>query len=226
MPSLQTMARFPRVVVPGLPHHVTQRGARRMQVFFTRDDYRSYALILARLARRYALDIWAYCLMPNHVHLVAVPSTEDGLAKPLGQAHRAYAREINSRNQWTGHLWQERFASFPMDEPHLMAAIRYVLLNPVRSGLAPSATDWPHSSARAHVLGEADPLVNPRPAAERIENWRLYLENRSNKETEAFRRHSRIGRPLGSESFVDRLEKLSGRRLRPRRVGRKPKGNE
>ncbi len=216
------MARFPRIVVPGVPHHVTQRGARRMQVFFSEDDYRSYILILERLARRHALHVWAYCLMPNHVHLIVVPSTKDGLAKPLGQTHHRYALEINRRHLWTGHLWQERFASFPMDEPHLLAAIRYVLLNPVRAGLAPSATAWPHSSARAHALGKADPLVDRNPATERIEDWDLYLKESSNEETEAFRRHSRIGRPLGSESFIDRLEKLTGRRLRPRKVGRKP----
>jgi putative transposase len=217
------MTRLPRVVVPGVPHHVTQRGARRMQVFFAENDYRSYALILARQARRHALDIWAYCLMPNHVHLIVVPSTKHGLARPLGQAHHRYALEINRRHRWTGHLWQERFASFPMDEPYLVAAIRYVLLNPVRVGLVRSATDWPHSSARAQVLGEPDPLVNCGPGNERIADWDLCLKERVDEETEALRRHGRIGRPLGSESFVDRLENATGRRLRPRKVGRKPK---
>ena len=218
------MARFPRIVVPGVPHHVTQRGARRMQVFFSEDDYRSYVSILARLAQRHELDVWAYCLMPNHVHLIVVPSTKAGLAKPFGQAHHRYALEINRRQRWTGHLWQERFASFPMDEPHLRAAIRYVLLNPVRAGLAPSTVDWPHSSGRAHILGEADPLVNTAPAAKRIEDWGLFLSQRSDEETDDLRQHSRIGRPLGSESFVNRLERITNRRLRPRKVGRKPKG--
>ena len=156
--------------------------------------------------------------------LPVVPSTENGLARPLGEAHHRYAIQVNRRHKWTGHLWQERFASFPMDEPHLLAAIRYVLLNPVRAGLAQTATDWPHSSARAHVFGEPDAIVNCRPASERIANWDLYLgQNENNAEkTEALRRHGRIGRPLGSESFVDRLEKATGRRLRPRKVGRKP----
>ena len=219
------MARFPRIVVPGVPHHVTQRGARRMQVFFSKDDYRSYVQILARQARRHALDIWAYCLMPNHVHLIAVPSTRHGLARPLGQAHHRYALEINRRHRWTGHLRQERFASFPMDEPHLMAAFRYVLLNPVRAELVHTATDWPYSSARAHILGEPDPLVNCGPVAERIADWKVYLaQNEHNdEETAALRRHARIGRPLGCESFIDRLEEITGRRLRPRKVGRKPK---
>lgn len=197
-----------------------------MEVFFSDDDYRSYARIVAHQARRHGLDVWAYCLMPNHVHLIAVPSTEQGLARPLGEAHRRYAVKINRRQGWTGHLWQERFASFPMDERHLRAAFRYVLLNPVRAGLSRSAVDWLYSSARAHVLAEPDPLVNPVPGAERIVDWELYLGEGSDQETDAFRRHGRIGRPLGSESFMRRLEALTGRRLRPRRVGRKPKKNE
>jgi len=220
------MARLPRVVVPGIPHHVTQRGARRMKVFFSEDDYAAYTKLMSQQAKRYSLDIWAYCLMPNHVHLVAVPYDEQGLSKPLGQAHHRYARRINHRNGWTGHLWQERFASFPMDEPHLRAAIRYVLLNPVRAGLARTATDWPHSSARAQVLGESDLLVNCLPGAERISDWDLYLsEGQDSEETEAIKRRGQIGRPLGSDSFVERLEAATGRRLRPRRVGRKPKEN-
>ena len=213
---------MPRIVVPGVPHHVTQRGTRRMQVFFSEDDYRLYARILAIQARRHALDIWSYCLMPNHVHLIVVPSNEHGLARPLGQAHHLYALEINRPRRWTGHLWQERFASFPMDETHLMAAMRYVLLNPVRAGLADVAVDWPHSSARAHVLGEADPLVNCRPGAERVADWKAFFREPADKTTEAFKLHGRIGRPLGSESFIDQLEVMTGRCLRPRKVGRKP----
>ena len=218
------MARLPRFVVPGLPHHVTQRGARRMQVFFSEDDYRLYARVLAIQARRHDLDIWAYCLLPNHVHLIVVPSSEEGLARPLGQAHHRYALEINRRHRWTGHLWQERFASFPMDEPHLVAAMRYVLLNPVRAGLAEAAIDWPHSSARAQILGEADPLVNRHPGEERVDDWQAFLEGPTDEAHETFRRHGRIGRPLGSDGFIDRLEAITGRRLRPRKVGRKPSG--
>jgi putative transposase len=216
------MARFARIVVPGLPHHITQRGSRRMQVFLSEDDYRLYTRLLGDHARRHALDIWAYCLMPNHVHLVVVPSREQGLARPLGQAHQRYALEINRRHRWTGHLWQERFASFPMDEPHVLAALRYVLLNPVRAGLARTAVDWPYSSARAHVLGQSDPLVNCQPGAERVDDWSAFLDKPIDETLDAFRRHGRIGRPLGSESFIRQLEEITGRRLRPRKAGRRP----
>ena len=95
-----------------------------MRVFFSEDDYGAYVELLGRQARRHAMDIWAYCLMPNRVHLIVVPSSRQGLAKPLGRAHHQYALRTNQRHRWGGHLWQERFASFPMDERHLGAAIR------------------------------------------------------------------------------------------------------
>lgn len=220
------MARLARIVVPGIPHHVTQRGVRGMRVFFSDADYRAYLRILGRMARRHRLAVWAYCLMPNHVHLLVVPSDESGLARPLGEGHRRYALQTNRRRGWTGHLWQERFASFPMDEPHLRAAIRYVLLNPVRAGLVASCVDWPHSSARAHVCGESDSLIDPRPCAERITDWARFLESRDDGRTEAVRNHTSIGRPLGSEAFVEGLERVTGRRLTPRRAGRRAKRNE
>lgn len=189
-----------------------------MTVFFCRDDYESYCGLLARQADRHQLQIWAYCLMPNHVHLIAVPSSETGLARPFGEAHRRYAVLINRRQGWTGHLWQERFSSCPMDEAHLMAAIRYVLLNPVRAGLVSEATDWPHSSARAHVLGEPDKLVDTAPAASRVADWADLLRGGAfTEETEALRQHGRAGYPVGSRSFIARVEQLTGRRLRPSR---------
>ena len=196
-----------------------------MRVFFTDGDYRAYKELLGSMCARYCLDIWAFCLMPNHVHLIGAPATQDGLARPIGETHRRYALKINQRNGWVGHLWQERFSSFPMDEPHLVAAIRYVLLNPVRAGLADRAIDWPHSSARAHLAGRTDGLVRVSPAAERIDDWyALLADDAPVTELETLRRHSRVGRPLGSNAFVCELEHQAGRRLRPCKAGRKPKG--
>ena len=141
------MARLARVVVPGLPHHVTQRGNRRQQTFFGDQDYQAYKDLAATFAAKAGVAVWAYCLMPNHVHLILVPETREGLHQALGETHRRYTRRINFREGWRGYLWQGRFASFPLDEAHLHAAGRYVELNPLRAGLVEKAEDWPWSSA-------------------------------------------------------------------------------
>ena len=133
--TIGRMARLARIVVPGMPHHITQRGNRRQQTFFNSDDYSVYIDLMAQWCREQGVRIWAYCLMPNHVHLVAVPSSEGGLRRAIGEAHRRYTRRVNFREGWRGHLWQGRFASFVMDESYLLAAARYVELNPV-------APDW------------------------------------------------------------------------------------
>ena len=126
------MPRIARVVVPRYPHHVTQRGNRRQQTFFCDDDYRAYLELMAEWCKRCGIEIWAYCLMPNHVHLIAVPNSEDGLRRGIGEAHRRYTRRVNFRERWRGHLWQGRFASFVLDDLYLLAATRYVEMNPVR----------------------------------------------------------------------------------------------
>ncbi len=130
-----TMPRIARVVVPVIPHHVTQRGNRRLPTFFCDEDYKRYIQIMAELCSQKNVQIWAYCLMPNHVHLIAVPEMKESLATAIGEAHRPYTLSINSSKNWSGYLWQGRFASFPMDEAHLYMAARYVELNPVRAGL-------------------------------------------------------------------------------------------
>ena len=116
------MARLARVVAPGLPHHVTQRGNRRQEVFFSDADCAAYKALLAEHCAAAGVAVWAYCLMPNHVHLILVPPDEDGLRAALGEAHRRYTRRVNFREGWRGYLWQGRFASFAMDERHLLAA--------------------------------------------------------------------------------------------------------
>ena len=133
-----TMARLPRMILPGIPHHVTQRGNRRERTFFEESDYALYLDLLAQAAQRHAVEIWSYCLMPNHVHIVAVPTDEDGLGRTFRDVHRNYTGYVNTRMRVTGHLWQGRFGSVAMDEAHLFAALRYVALNPVRARLAPA----------------------------------------------------------------------------------------
>ena len=169
------MARIARVIAPGAPHHVTQRGNRRQQTFFCDEDYLAYLELLAQWCGKNEVDIWAWCLMPNHVHLIAVPQTEDGLARAIGETHRRYTLRVNGRENWRGHFWQERFASFPLDDRHLLAVARYIEMNPVAAGLAdrPDAYRW--SSARAHLHGAEDSLVNTAPLLGLVEIGRAHV---------------------------------------------------
>ena len=218
------MARLARLVVPGLPHHVTQRGNRRQQTFFNDADYGAYLELMSDWCRAKGVQIWGYCLMPNHTHLIAVPSSPDGLRWAIGEAHRRYTRRINFREKWRGYLWQGRFASFVMDEPYLLAAARYVERNPVRAGLVPSAPQWPWSSARAHLAGRDDRLVKVAPLLAMIADWNAFLQSAvPEEELRQIRRHGRTGRPLGDETFLGRLEGLVGRVLKPQKRGPKPK---
>lgn len=219
------MARMPRVVVPGYPHHVTQRGNRRQTTFFSDKDYRYYIQLLSESISASDTEIWAYCLMPNHVHLVMVPGEEDGLRSVLGEAHRRYTRYVNFREGWRGHLWQERFHSFVMDEQYLLATVRYVERNPVAAGLRRYPADWPWSSAIAHLAGKDDSLVTVKPMLDRIKDWESYLsvEQGDDEIKQYIRQHSRTGRPLGATGFVAKLESLTGKALAPRTPGRKSK---
>jgi len=217
------MARIARVIAQGLPHHVTQRGNRRQQTFFKDEDYQAYLALMSEWCGKYQVHIWAYCLMPNHVHLIAVPEKEEGLARAIGEAHRRYTRKINFREEWRGHLWQERFSSFPMDERYLLAAARYVEMNPVAAGIVTFAEDYHWSSAAAHLSGKDDQLVKVKPLLEIVKDWQGFLTLTDEEELALLKRHERSGRPLGEVSFVERLEKKVERLLRPAKRGPKPK---
>ena len=218
------MARIARVVVPGFPHHVTQRGNRRQQTFFCDEDYRAYMRFVSRQKERAGAKIWAYCLMPNHVHFVVVPEHEQSLAILFKESHRKYTRRINLRNGWSGHLWQGRYYSFPMDERHAIAAVRYTELNPVNSELCESPADWRWSSVHAHLRGKDDLLVDVEPMLSQLGNWRAFLSQSANGVTEeVLHRHGKTGRPAGDSQFVRKLEEITGRVLAKRKPG--PKNN-
>ena len=168
------MARIARVVALGYPHHITPRGNRRQQVFFCAEDYLAFLDLMAQWCRKYQVEIWCYCLMPNHVHLVAVPQSEGGLARGIGEAHRRYTRRINFREKWRGHLWQERFASYPMDESYLFAAMRYVEKNLIAAGLADNPREYRWSSARAHLERKDDQLVKVAPLQIKLKGMWLF----------------------------------------------------
>ncbi len=217
------MARIARVVVPGMPHHVTQRGNRRQDTFFRDEDYQAYIDLMSEWCGKNDVEIWAYCLMPNHVHMIAIPESAQGLSKAIGEAHRRYTRMINLRKRWTGYLWQGRFASFPMDEHYLLAAARYVELNPIRARMVSRPEEWRWSSASAHLSGIDDRLVKVRSMLDRISDWQALLASGDERLYEEVRRHERTGRPLGSKRFICSVSQRLGRDLEIKRAGRKKK---
>ena len=217
------MSRLPRIIVPGIPHHVTQRGNRRQRIFMEDDDYALYRDWLAQACRSNGVEVWSYCLMPNHVHLILVPSDETGLSRAVGETHRRYSGYINARLRVTGHLFQGRFGCVAMDEPHLMAAFRYVALNPVKAKLAATAADWPWSSTPAHLRRQDDGLVNVRPLLDRVDSFADFLEVPADPErVAALTKGQTIGRPLMGDQELGELEKRLGRTLRPGKRGRPP----
>jgi putative transposase len=213
------------VVVPGFAHHVTQRGNRRADVFETDGDRQVYLGYLRKYGDRHGLEVWAYCLMTNHIHLVAVPRREDSLGLALRDAHTVYAMHFNGRTGLSGHVWQGRFFSCPLDEAHLWAAVRYVERNPARAGLVERAEEYVWSSAAGHCGLRADGVLSKEfPPAGVIPDWAAWLhEGEDDESVEQIRQYTRTGRPCGSTSFISQLENLLDRVLRPRKPGRKPK---
>ena len=192
-----------------------------MEVFFKAGDYETYLELLREWSDKAGTAVWAYCLMPNHVHLILAPSDEDGLRGALAETHRRYTRLINHREGWRGHLWQERFHSFPMDEAYLLACARYVELNPVRAKLVKAARDWPWSSARVHLDGACDGLTVLDPLLSLVPDWCEFLKS-SPKEPalNEIRRHVCSGHPLGTDDYYAKLQKMLGRDVKPRSRGR------
>ena len=220
------MSKWPRIVIPGQPHHVTHRGTRRQTIFFGDDDCRLYQHILGLSCSKHGVEIWAYCLMPNHIHMIAVPERADSLSLAFGRAHQCYARIINSRNEWTGHLWEQRFSSIPMDEPHLLMAARYVELNPVRAGMVSRPSNYPYSSATPHLLGQNDNLVNVSRLLEIVPHWADFLaDGLQESDADRLRELEKTGYPAGSDQFLKNIETQFGVQCRPQKRGRKPNIN-
>jgi len=218
------MARIARVVVPDLPHHVVQRGNRRQQVFFSDDDRRAYLDYLRIYAKPAGIHFWGYCLMDNHVHIIAVPDKEENLARGFSEAHRRYTRMINFREEWRGCLWEGRFKSYPLNLAHLYAAIRYIERNPVRAKIVENAWDYPWSSARAHVFKQKDHLLEDNFMVSEIKDWRLFLsEEDKQADINLLKTHVNTGRPLGDSQFIEEIEKLTGRVLHKQKPGPKAK---
>ncbi len=203
-----------------------QRGTRKQQTFFRADDYRAYLRLLRENCAFNGVEIWAYCLMPNHVHLILTPARAEGFSRAVGETQSAFARAINRREGWTGNLWQGRFTSFPMDEAHLLMAARYVELNPVRAGLVDDAADYPWSSAGVRLSGQPNDLISLEPLSALVPNWSLFLRQPLDSEQlDGLRQCSGTGRPAGNDRFIDEAERQTGLVLRPRQRGPRPVNN-
>ena len=219
------MPRQSRTVFGGLAHHITQRGNRREIVFFNDDDRVTYLTWLQEYCARYGVEILAYCLMDNHIHLVAVPDDDDGLHHVLRPLHMRYAQRVNRAWGWKGHLWQGRFFSSPLDDAYLWAAVRYVERNPVRAGMVTSAEDYRWSSASAHCHQHATSLLNLQSKWSKafltMPDWSAWLaEGDEDSELHVVRRNVEKGLPCGSDDFVSKLNKQAGRTLNFRPQGR------
>lgn len=217
------MVGLARAVAPGIPHHVTQRGNPRQETFFCAEDYQAYLALKGEWCSACAGKVLADGVMPSHAHPIWGPESADGFRRAIGEAHRRYTRRVNFREGWRGHLWQDRFASCPMDKAYLLAAARRLEQNPVGAGLAAKPWEYPWSSARAHVAGRDHSLVKAAPLLELGDQWEEFLTREtSEEEIRNLRRHARTGRPLGREPFTAAVERQLRRMLRRGKPG--PKG--
>lgn len=198
-----------RTIIPGLPHHAIQRGLHGRKTFFTNEDYRVYLEIMSDCTRRHGLEIWSYCLMPDHVHFIAIPKEETSLSNCFRAAHSRYTKYIHSRTGSSGQFWQGRYASHLLDEQYLIACARYIEINPVKREYVAQPEDWKWSSARAHIMKSDDSLVHAKALLERVERqWSGFLaETRPENEADLFYLHEKNGRPLGSDAFLAMVEK-------------------
>jgi putative transposase len=218
------MPRIRRVVLPGLPHHITQRGIRRFDIFRDSADRQLYIDLLIQASRCFGLRVCAYCLMTNHVHFVAIPETPGAIWKTFHRCHGIYAVKFNLKYNAAGHLFQGRPFSCVLDEAHFWAAMRYVETNPVRAGMVAKAESYSWSSAAPHCFGIEDRLLDAAwSQVDTILNWKEWLRDLEDPVViPNLRANTLTGRPCGGDDFVCHAEAVAGRRLRPHKRGPKP----
>jgi putative transposase len=220
------MPRIARVCAIDYPHHITQRGNNKETVFFEDDDRVFYLKTLSKYSHKLEFEILAYCLMVNHVHLLVVPKKEDSLARGIGSANLVYTQYINRKYKRSGRLWQNRFFSTIIEkEPYLWAVARYIERNPVRAGIVKNVEGYVWSSARAHILGKKDDAISVKRWFEESElgTYQAFLRDEDKKVEALIRKATSTGRPIGSESFVKKLEKILGLNILPKKAGRPKK---
>ncbi len=219
------MARQARIVIENTAHHITQRGNRGEFIFFKKADYQTYIDILTKSCERFNVLLYSYCLLPNQIHLLAEPKEAELLARAIGEAHRRYTNHINSIKNWRGHLFQDRFFSYAMDEQHSLRAARYIETLPVTLKLTPRPENYLWSSAKGRIkINKHSDFIKQFHSFHAIHNWEEYLSRpMDTDEINQIQLHLQTGRPRGSSLFLDGIEQKIGRTVRPQKRGRKPK---
>ena len=220
------MPRKVRIVIPNQPHHVTQRGNYQQTVFESEIDYQKYSYWIREYAVKYGVDIYAYCLMPNHVHFIVMPSREESLARLFNTVHMLYSQYKNKKNGRTGHLWQGRFYSCILGDDHLIRAIRYVEKNPIRAHIVKCPWQYVWSSAREHMGINKESIIYLKKIEDImfVENWKMYLQEKDDEILEGIRVRTKRGSAFGSKEFLEELgvqfnrDFLNIRKGRPRKV--------
>jgi putative transposase len=217
------MPRIARIVGAGYPHHIIERGNNRERVFRGSRDYEEYLSFLLKYSGEKEATVLAYCLMPNHVHLLVRPSDEEGLAKMMQAVTLCYSKYFNGENGRTGRLWECRYYSTVIDgDSYLWTVSRYIENNPVRAGMVKRPEDYPYSSARAHILGRENPLLRePLFDKSGLNEYRKFIRSEQEKKViEEIRKQTRSGKPLGGAEFLLTLSERLGCSLSFRPKGR------
>jgi putative transposase len=220
------MPRIARIIAAGYPHHITQRGNNRATVFFDDEDRLTYLKLLSGFTRKYQISIWAYCLMNNHIHLLAVPETETALAPGIGLTNLMYTQYLNRKFKLSGRIWQNRFFSCVVEnDAYLWSVARYIERNPLKAALAATAELYRWSSAKAHITGADDPLLDATSWLSPKEQsaYAEFVRDEDEETDNAIRRATRTGRPYGTDQFIDHLEFQLNQPIRPKKPGRPQK---
>lgn len=211
------MPRRARIVVPGYPLHITQRGNYGQRVFEDDKDRRTYLRWVDRYSKEYGLLHLGYCLMSNHVHFISIPQNEDSVSNVFRIVHMRYSNYFNRKKETYGHLWQGRFYSCLLDDEHLQIALKYVERNPVRSGFVKKPWEWKWSSAKDNS-GSRKGLVELEDISTHVDldgnKWKEHLDNGDKVgDLQKIRNHTSRGFPLGSRKFLDKVGRIIGEKL-------------
>ena len=221
------MPRKARIVIPGIAHHIVQRGNNRQNILEEEEDFSCYCYWINQYAIKYKVSILAYCLMNNHVHFIAIPEDRNGLARLFNTVHMRYAQYVNYKRRTSGHLWQGRFFSCVLDEAHLFFAMRYVEQNPVRAKMVPRPWDYEWSSAKWHVKKPLKQYIKIKETSIIDKcHWQRYLMSSDKEVDEQIRKKTYAGRALAEESFIKFWEKKLNCVLRNLKPGRKKNKND